>query len=89
MSGSWGSGSQDPGPRVASPRVLRSDLRLCLKFNHKLAIDLNVKSFCKKLKAKLKALDRVVPYIVLEKNNLLIIILLIVITVVRALKIPT
>ena len=43
-----------------------------VKFDHKLLFDQNVTSFCKKAKAKLKALARVVPCIVLvEKNNLM------------------
>ena len=43
-----------------------------VKFDHKLAFDQNVTSFCKKAKARLKALTKVVPCIVLaEKNNLM------------------
>ena len=42
-----------------------------VKFDHKLAFDQNVKSFCEKAKAKLKVLARVVLCIELvEKNNL-------------------
>ena len=43
-----------------------------VKFDHKFAFDQNIKSFCKKAKAKLKALARIVPYIVLAKKHLLI-----------------
>ena len=43
---------------------------LSVKFDHKLAFDQNVKSFDKKAIEKLKALARIVPCIVLEKNNL-------------------
>ena len=42
-----------------------------VKFDHKLALDQNVKSFGKKVKAKLKTLARVVPYIILAKKILL------------------
>ena len=43
-----------------------------VKFDHKLAFDQNVTSFFKKAKARLEALARVVPCIVLaEKNNLI------------------
>ena len=41
-----------------------------VKFDHKFAFGQNVKSICKKAKAKLKALARVVSYIVLSKKNL-------------------
>ena len=43
----------------------------CVKFNHKLAFDQNVKNCGKKAKPKFKALSRVIPYIVLAKKYLL------------------
>ena len=39
-------------------------------FDHKLAFGQNVKSICKKAKVNLKALAKVVSYIVLAKKNL-------------------
>ena len=43
-----------------------------VKFDHKLAFDQNIKSFCKKAKARLNALTRVVPCIELaDKDNLM------------------
>ena len=41
-----------------------------VKFDHKFAFGQNVKSICKKARAKLKALARIVSYIVLSKRNL-------------------
>ena len=43
------------------------------KFDHKSAFDQTLQAFVKKAKEKLKALARVVPYIVSVKKNLLII----------------
>ena len=52
-------------------KVILCEKLLRVKFDHKLVFDQNVKIFYKKAKAKLKALARVVPYIVLAKKNLL------------------
>ena len=45
---------------------------LGVKFDHKWVFGQNVKSICKKAKAKLKALARVVLYIITEKNLVMI-----------------
>ena len=46
---------------------------LGVKFDHKSAFGQTLRAFVKKAKEKLKALARVVPYIILMKKNLLII----------------